>query len=389
MVGVWVAAAAQLWESRVPENLALREADANAYFADEQLARAESFERFLQLDLLAAELVTLVVLGLYAWRGHRLSKESSAGRIGTGMLLGMLGLGILWLTQIPFELAAHWWVRRHDLTEVGYVEWFIEYWATLAGEFGFVSLALLIVVGFAQTLRDRWWVAGAPVFVGIYALFAFTYPHLIPDARPLDDPELRRAAQDLAREQGVEAIPVEVEDVSAYTTAPNAQAAGLGETRRILLWDTLLDGRFSDDEIVVVLAHEIAHHSREHIWRGVGWYALFAVPGTLVIALATRRRGTLRDPRAVPLALFVFVALQLAAQPLLGVISRRMEAEADWVALETTEDPQAAEALFRHFTTLAFADPDPPAWATLLLGTHPSPLERIAMADAWRRHRGR
>ena len=77
----------------------------------------------------------------------------------------MLGLGILWIAQIPFGLAEIWWARRHDAAEVGYLEWLFGYWLGLAGEFGFICLALAIVMGFAQVLRDRWWVAGAPTFV--------------------------------------------------------------------------------------------------------------------------------------------------------------------------------------------------------------------------------
>jgi STE24 endopeptidase len=301
------------------------------------------------------------------------------------MLLGMLGLGILWIAQIPFGLAELWWARRYDAADdVGYLDWLFTYWLSLTVEFGFICLALVIVMGFAQVLRGRWWVAGAPVFVALYVLFSYTFPWLVPDDRPMRDPALLTAAREFAREQGTEPIAVRVEEVSAYTDSPNAFAAGMGASRKIFIWDTLLDGRFTDAEVRMVLAHEIAHHSREHIWKGVGWYALFAVPGTFLIALATRRRGSLREAQAVPVALFAFVALSMAAQPIFNVIGRRMESEADWVALETTEDPDGARQLFVHFTEFALADPSPPAWASVLFDTHPSMLDRIRMAEAWR-----
>ena len=382
---LWLLAAVELWDSAVPGNLDLPDAESRDHFTARELDRAEEYEAFLRFDFLLAQATTLLVLALYAWRGHRFMRESAAGRIGSAMLLGMLGLGILGLTQVPFGLAALWWDRRHDVVDVGYAEWLLEWALLLSGEFAFICLALLIVVGFAQVLRGRWWIAGAPTFVALYALFAFSYPYLLVDVEPLRDPELAASAREYAREQGVDPIPVRVEEVSSYTSAANAEAAGLGVSRRIILWDTLLNGRYADDEVEVVLAHEIGHHSRGHIEESIGWYGLFAVPGTLLIALATRRRGTLREPEAVPLALLVFVALQFAAQPILGVISRRMEAEADWMALEATEQPDAARRLFRHFTTEELSDPDPPAWSRLVLGTHPTTLERIALAEAWRR----
>ena len=87
----------------------------------------------------------------------------------------MLGLGILWITQIPFGLTELWWARRYGVADdVGYIEWLLAYWFSLAGEFGFICLALVIVMGFAQVLRGRWWVAGAPTFVALYVLFSFT-----------------------------------------------------------------------------------------------------------------------------------------------------------------------------------------------------------------------
>lgn len=379
-----IAGAVALWPTRVPDDLRLPPLDQNEVFRPAQVREAERFETFLRWDYLLAEVVTLVVLALYAWRGHRLARESAAGQIGTGMFLGMLGLGILWLTQVPFGLAEIWWARRHDAAEVGYLEWLLGDWLALAGEFAFVSLALVIVMGFAQVLRGRWWVAGAPTFVALYVVFAWALPWLIVEDHPVRDPELRAAAREFAREQGVDPIPVRVEEVSEYTDSPNAFAAGIDRSRKVFIWDTMLDGRFDDDEVLVVLAHEIAHHSREHILKSVGWYALFAVPGAFLIALATRRRGTLREANAVPVALFAYVALTLAATPFLNAIVRRMEAEADWVALETTEDPQAARDLFETFTIDSLADPTPPWWSQVLFETHPAMLDRIRMAEAWR-----
>ena len=90
------------------------------------------------------------------------------------------------------------------------------------------------------------------------------------------------------------------------------------------------------------------------------------------------------QPAAVPLSLLVLVLLQAASLPLQNGISRHLEQEADWVSLRTTRDPASARALFRHFTTEALADPDPPAWSRVLLDSHPSVVERVALAEAWR-----
>jgi STE24 endopeptidase len=164
----------------------------------------------------------------------------------------------------------------------------------------------------------------------------------------------------------------------------NAYAFGLGPSRRVVLWDTLLDGRFSKGEVRAVIAHEYGHQSRDHLLKGLAWYALFALPGAYLIERLTRRKGGMRSPAAVPLSLLVLVSLQIASTPLDNLVSRHMEAEADWMSLQTTRDPASSERLFEHFTETDLAEPDPSTWSYLLLETHPTTMQRIAMVEAWK-----
>ncbi len=383
---VWALIALVLWRSsRVPSSLRLPKVHVADLFTAHQLALARAFERFGRIDWLLSELALLAVFAVYARRGARFARESAAGRIGTGLLLGMLGLGIVWLVQLPFGLAEVWWERRYGIGHEGYLGWIVGNWAALGGAFLSVCAALVIVMGLARVLGERWWLLGGPVFVAIAALFTFVQPYLLTDAHPLRDPALLADARRFAREQGLQPVRIVVEDVHAATSAPNAEAVGLGPTRRVVLWDTLLDGRFSPREVRVVVAHELGHLSRNHLFKGLAWFALFAIPGAWVIARATRRRGGMAEPAAVPLALFVLVVLQLLALPLQAAISRHIEGEADWIALGTTRDPTAATGVFRKFTTVALEQPDPPGWAYLFLADHPTIEQRIGMAEAWRR----
>jgi STE24 endopeptidase len=104
-----------------------------------------------------------------------------------------------------------------------------------------------------------------------------------------------------------------------------------------------------------------------------------------VLMRATRRRGGMGEAAAVPLALLVVAVFQLATAPAQAWISRRMEAEADWKALQTTHDPAAARGLFVGFGTTSLVNPDPPTWAHVLLDSHPTLDQRVAMAEAWKR----
>ena len=383
---LWVVAALLLWRaSRVPSSLSLPKVHVDRLFTPHQLHRARTFERFGRINWLLSELVLLGVFAIYARRGARFARESAAGRIGTGLLLGMLGLGIVWLVQLPFGLADVWWARRYGISHEGYLEWAVGGWAGLAGSFLSICIALVIVMGLARWLGERWWLVGGPVFVVIAAFFTFVGPYLITDTHPLRDKALVADARRMAHAQGIAPVRIVVQDVHTETSAPNAESVGIGPTRRVILWDTLLDGRFSPREIRVVVAHELGHTSRNHLLKGIAWFALFAIPGAWIIARTTRRRGGMAEPAAVPLALFVLVVLQLLASPLQLAISRHFEAEADWMALRTTRDPAAARTLFRKFTTVALEQPDPPGWAYLLLADHPTIEQRIGMAEAWQK----
>ncbi|HLM33418.1 MAG TPA: M48 family metalloprotease [Gaiellaceae bacterium] len=383
LAGIYAVAFVLLWRSSVPGNLRLPSPDVQDYFGAAELEKTRDYQLFVRINFALSQVALLVVLGLYAVLGPRFARESAAGRIGTGMLLGMIGLAFLWLAQLPFGLAQLWWERRHGISHMGYGRWVLENWLGLGGAFLFICLAILIVMALAAPLREWWWLAGAPVFVGLALLFAFLFPYLIPSVHPVRDQAVLAQAEALAAKQGLEDIRVERQDVKELTSAPNAEAVGLGPSRRVILWDTLLD-RFADDEVRVVLAHEIAHLSRNHIWKSVAWYALFALPGAYLIARATRRRGGVYAPAAIPLALFVLVVLQLLALPLQYAFTRHLEAEADWVALETAQDPEAAERLFVQLGTTSLSDPSPPTWSYLLMQTHPTLMQRIAMAEAWK-----
>jgi STE24 endopeptidase len=386
-VVLWALAAYALWDTTVPASAEFPELEASRFFTESFLRESRTYERFLAVLGLLATATLLTVFALYAKRGHRLMRESAAGPIGTGLLLGMLGFAIVWLAQLPFGLAAVWWQRRYDVSEQSYLEWALESFVALGGAFLFVCAALAIAMALAGVLRRWWWAAAVPVFAALALLYAFATPYLIPETKPLDDPELVAATRALEDRQGVGEARLRVHEAHRYTSAPNAAAAGFGPTRTIFLWDTLLDDRFSQDEVRSVIAHEIAHLAHDDPLKAVGWLVLFLVPATALVARLTRGRGGLARPEAVPVALLVLVVLQVLATPLFNVVSRHTEEAADWSALQATHQPQAQRGLQRELAIASLSRPDPPAWTQLLYGTHPTPLRRIELTYAWEAQR--
>lgn len=380
-------AALLLWRTEVPRDLELSPPEPAELFTTVQLHETARFAGVARGLWIGSTLAQLSALALLAWRAPRLDARVRGPRLWRALVLLGLTLGALWLVRLPFGAAAHWWRRRHGLSEQRYLHWLVDPWPEVLATAVLAALAVTVAMGLAGRLGDRWWLAGGPVLAAVGVAVVLAQPLVqSPRLESLTDPRLEREVLELAARMDVPAVAVEVEDASRRTTRVNAQVIGTGTTRRIVLWDTLLDGRLSPAEVRFVVAHELAHVRLGHVRKGITWFALLALPLAWVLARATRPRGGLARPEAVPLAVLVVVALELALLPFANAVSRRYEAEADWVALRATSNPDAARAVFRRFTEENLSQPRPPEWARLLFSSHPALVDRIAMAEGARRY---
>jgi STE24 endopeptidase len=365
----WAFAACALWRSSLPA-YHLPHLEERALFGGEVVRRAVHFSGGERLLWLGETVVQLVVLALYARYGAQFARESAAGPVGTGMLLGMLGFALVWAAQLPFAVLEVWWRHRHAMGG-SYLQATVGNWLALGGKFVFLCLALAIVMGLARGVGRWWWLPAAPAFIGLTILFAFVTPWLL-GGRSYHAPFVRT----LEQAEHVRHVPVRV--LNGFDE-PNAFATGLGVSRRVFLWKPIVQPPFTPRMDRFVLAHELGHLAHNHIWKSIGWYALFAFPGTYLLARFTRRRGGLGVPAAVPLGVLALVVLQLVQLPLQNVITRHLEAEADWSALRATRDPAGGRQLFTLFASETLDDPSPPWWDYVLLENHPTLLQRIEM----------
>ena len=372
LAALWAVAAWLLWRSSLPA-YHLPHLDEHALFPPAALHRSQHFAAVERLFWLGKTITQLVVLGIFARYGVRWMRESAAGPIGTGMLLGMIGFAFVWAAELPFAVLTVWW-RHHYGLSGSYVQATVGNWFALGAQFVLLCVALAIVMGFARVrwIGHRWWLPAAPVFVGLTALLAFVSPWLL-GGHPFRAPYV-------AQLERVEHVHVPVRVIGGFSE-PNAFATGLGPSRRVFLWRPIVERPFTPRMDRFVLAHELGHLAHDHIWKTIGWYALFAFPLAFVLSLAARRRGGMGLPEAVPLVIFVYVVVQLGLLPLRNVVSRHLEAEADWSALRATHDPRAGRELFRLFVAETREDPSPPWWDYVFLENHPTPLQRIEMTE--------
>jgi STE24 endopeptidase len=212
---------------------------------------------------------------------------------------------------------------------------------------------------------------------------------------PLEAGPLRARLLDLAETMGVPVRDVLVADASRRTTRVNAYVSGLGRTRRVVVYDTLLAASGGpagpDDEVALVAAHELAHvRHRDVLWGTIGAAALAALSVLAAVALFELdgvRAGLgidgLGDPLAASGLLLLGAAGGLVVAPVASAISRWAEARADWVSLEVTRDPATAVAVERRLALENRADLRPNRLLLVMFASHPSTMARIAQAWLW------
>ena len=389
LAAVWVVSGFYLWRTSVPR-LHIPELDPRDYFSAAELSRAHEYRRVSRALLLGSLAAQLVVLALLVWKARPLAEALEAigrGRIRTGVLVAIAVPLALWLVTVPFGAVSLWWRRRYGLSTQTAAGWLRDQAVAVGVECLLVAAAAGVTLGLAAWLGRSWWLAAAPLFVLAGVLYFVAQPLVVQPLfnrfEPLADQRLTAEIKKLGAKEGVTVDKVLVADASRRTTTANAYVSGLGPTKRVVFYDTILDGRFSTPELESVAAHELAHVARSHIWRGLGWFALIAIPGVLLVWWFTERRGGLPDPGLVPLAIAVALVYSILVMPLGNLVSRRYEAEADWIALKATDDPQSFIGLEKTLTVTSLGDPDPPAWSNVLFGTHPTPMKRIGMAKAF------
>jgi STE24 endopeptidase len=266
--------------------------------------------------------------------------------------------------------------------------WLSDQWRSLLVTGVTAMIAGLAFFALVRWHPRAWWVWTAAAFSLLTALVIYLYPVVITPLfnrfTPLQNPELVRQIKELGAKAGLPVDQVQVADASRRSTAENAYVAGLGSTRRVVVYDTLLQNA-SDKEVLFVVGHELGHVKENHILKGLvvaiaGYFVAFAALGWLATKESLWRWGGasgVADARAIPLLLLFATVASVITLPISNAISRHFEAQADRVGVTLTQDPNAAVRAFRQLALHDLADLDPPQAAVIGLYTHPPIPDRI------------
>jgi Zn-dependent protease with chaperone function len=253
---------------------------------------------------------------------------------------------------------------------------------------------MLAFVGLARA-APRWWPAVTAPAAALLVLFlSFIAPVLLEPIfnrfTPLSDEELAADLRTLADRAGVPVRDVLVSDASRRTRKENAYVSGLGGTRRVVVFDTLL-ARGAPRHVTLVVAHELGHRRLRHVLQGTV-VAMAGMAGGIVVLWALLRNDSILraigasaagDPRVIPFILLVAAGLQVLAMPFESVLSRRWETDADRFSLLLTRDLPVFEESFRALARSNLSDLDPPRLLYLVAFSHPTPVERISNGRKW------
>ncbi|WP_163506768.1 M48 family metallopeptidase [Fodinicola acaciae] len=261
------------------------------------------------------------------------------------------------------------------------------------------ELALLVLFALIWVLPQWWWLpaaAGAAILLtGMAFLQPLVFEPLFMRFTPLAEGPLRDRLFELAALDSVPVRTVLVADASRRTSGVNAYVSGFGASRRIVLFDTLLDDPQAQTQAELVVAHELGHAYHRDVHRAVWLGAAGAAIAACALFLALQLPWLLGiagvvsagDPAAIPLMLALAALGGVVLMPFETATSRRVEARADEHALERTGDPANFAAMQRQLAVRNLTDLYPSRFDVLFFGTHPSIPERIAHARDWaRRH---
>lgn len=371
------------------------------YFTAAQIDRSQAYfeaVRWASWTNLVLGLVTAAVLGftrvgrlVVAWVRRHL-------RIWWLQVIALVlvVVGVERLVTLPAAAWAHHVGRDYGLSTQSWAAWSLDVVKSLGISFGVSAVGMLALVGLARRFTRTWFIpasAGAAVLV---LSVSFAYPVVFEPAfnsfTPLPDSPLRTRLLDLAARDGVQVSDVLVADASRRTTALNAYVSGFGSTKRIVIYDTLLDST-PDAQIELIVAHELGHATSDDVLVGTVEGALAAALALLLLYLALRPArlrapvgaGSVGDPAIVLVVLGLVTVVGFAVLPVQNAVSRHVEARADAHSLGLTGRPRTFIELQQRLAVANLSHLTPNPVLAFWFDDHPSTLDRIGMGLAWER----
>ena len=357
------------------------------YFNPEFLQRAFEYER-VSLSIYLARQVLFIAL-LAGASVFFLSKFNPSFRPSLIEAAGYIALFLLTLNLItlPLDFYRGFMVEHQFMLSTQTVgSWFGDYIKSLLISLSINTIGLTGLYFLFMQWPQRWWVLAGAGFSLFLLLGTFLFPIIIDplfhNFTPLQDEAMSAQIVHMADQAGIEVEEVLVADASRRTHKANAYFTGLGRTKRIVLYDTLVSG-FTPEEVMVVVAHEMGHWRYNHIVKNI----LMSIAGTFLsfylLKVLLDMMGIAAGLRIIPMALLFFMLLSLLTMPFQNGVSRVFERQADREALALTHDPESFVTLKQRLAEANISTVKPHPLVKLVLYSHPPVIERIQAAQKY------
>ncbi|UII56914.1 M48 family metallopeptidase [Cytobacillus spongiae] len=295
------------------------------------------------------------------------------------------------LSYISFSIS-----KSYNISTQTFTSWMkdelIDFWVN----YGTMFLIVSVLYWLMKKSSKRWWLYAWLLSVPFTLFMMFIQPVVIDplynDFYPLKDKQLETKILELASEANIPAKHVFEVNMAEKTNALNAYVTGVGSNSRIVLWDTTLN-RLTDDQILFIMAHEMAHYVEKHIYFGIAGYLLLSLVGLYItyrlMHYIINRWGAafkipaVEDIRSLPLFFIIISMLLFISSPLSNLVSRYEEKRADHYAIHMTNDLKAAIDTFQELTRAGLSQVNPPLLVKIFRYGHPTMLERISMVEEY------
>lgn len=376
-------------------------ADAGRWFDAAYRARAAAYHDPRYLVALAGLVLTVTIPLVAAWApaGRRVI-DRLVDRVGAhrpARAAAVVVLAVVVATDVLLLPLTFWAGFVHEgrwgFRTQGLLGWARDWLVAVVP--GWLAVVVLALLGWtlARRLPRAWPPVAGLLGTALGAVVVLVAPLVLEPLRfdtvPLQEGAVRDAVEQVLARAGQPVEQIVVADASRRTTKQNAYVSGLGTTRRVVLYDTLVDGQ-PPDVVAMVLAHELAHDRHADLARSTLLGGAATVAGAYALSALLRRRtrrgrqDAVADPRAAAVVVAIAVMLATVSLPLQALVSRRAEAAADLGSLQLTDDPATFVALHERLAVANLADPDPPWWVYRLWFSHPTPPARLAMGARYR-----
>ncbi len=362
----------------------------------EDSPRVKRYHRSRRVLVVASFVVDLAVIVLLLFTGWTITLRVVAGHAVRQPALALLVYLLLFgaITQavgLPLDFLKGFWLEhRYNLSNLSFGGWIKDHMKGFALGGALVALGCEFLYWTMRRWPGAWWMISAAAFVAFFVLLANLAPVLIFPLffkfKPLENPSLTARLLALSERAGTRVRGVFECKLSEKSKKANAALMGLGNTRRIIISDTLL-ADFQEDEVEAVLAHEFGHHVHRHILQGIAIQTAATFLGFYLANIALHRLGRyfgfsgLADFANLPLLVLVSTVLSLLLLPAVNAQSRAMERQADAYALKAIPSKSAFVSSMEKLAALNLAERQPHPWIEFLFHSHPSIDKRIRRAE--------